>query len=73
MITAAEPAAPAAAAGLMSHDIIVRLDGRPVTGVDDLIRLLNAERIDRAVTVEALRLGHLREFALRPVERRARG
>jgi S1-C subfamily serine protease len=51
----------------------VRLDGAPVTGVDDLIRLLNAERIDRAVTVEALRLGHLREFALRPVERRARG
>jgi S1-C subfamily serine protease len=72
-ITAAEPAAPAAVAGLMSHDIIVRLDGAPVTGVDDLIRLLNAERIDRAVTVEALRLGHLREFALRPVERRARG
>jgi S1-C subfamily serine protease len=73
MITAAEPDAPATAAGLMSRDIIVRLDGAPVTGVDDLIRLLNAERIGRAVTVEALRLGRLREFTLRPAERRARG
>jgi S1-C subfamily serine protease len=72
MITAAEPDAPAAAAGLMSHDVIVRLDGRPVTGVDDLIRLLNAERIGRTVTVEALRLGQMREFALHPVERRSR-
>jgi S1-C subfamily serine protease len=72
MIMGAEPDAPAAAAGLMSHDIVVRLDGAPVTGVDDLIRLLNADRIGRAVTVEALRLGRLREFTLRPVERRAR-
>ncbi len=72
MIMGAEPDAPAAAAGLMSHDIVVRLDGAPVTGVDDLIRLLNADRIGRAVAVEALRLGRLREFTLSPVERRAR-
>jgi S1-C subfamily serine protease len=70
MITATEPAAPAAAAGLMSYDIVVRLDGEPVTGVDDLIRLLNAERIERVVTVDALRRGQLRTFELRPTERR---
>ena len=45
MITAIEPDGPADVAGLMSYDIVVRLDGEPVTGVDDLIRLLNAERI----------------------------
>jgi S1-C subfamily serine protease len=72
MIMGAEPDAPASAAGLMSHDVVVRLDGAPVTGVDDLIRLLNADRIGRAVAVEALRLGRLREFTLSPVERRAR-
>ena len=46
----------------MSYDIVVRLDGEPVTGVDDLIRLLNGERIGRAVTVDVLRRGQLRSF-----------
>jgi len=69
MITSSEADGPADAAGLMSYDIVVRLDGEPVTGVDDLIRLLNAERIGRAVTVDALRRGQLRTFELRPTER----
>ena len=47
MITALEPHGPAALAGLMSLDTIVRLDGLPITGVDDLIRILNSERINR--------------------------
>src|SRR6187431_627308 len=45
MVTGCEPDGPADVAGLMSLDIVVRLDGEPVTGVDDLIRRLNAERI----------------------------
>ena len=36
MITALEPNGPAALAGLMSLDTIVRADGQAVTGVDDL-------------------------------------
>jgi S1-C subfamily serine protease len=70
MITATESDGPASAAGLMSHDIIVGLDGAPVTGVDDLVRLLNAERIGRRITLEVLRLGRLREFDVMPRERR---
>jgi S1-C subfamily serine protease len=69
MVTAVEPNGPAAAAGLMSYDIIVRLDGEVVTGVDDLIRLLNRERIGRAVAVEALRRGRLDSYELVPRER----
>ena len=71
MVTAVEPDKPADVAGLMSYDVIVRLDGSPVTGVDDLIRLLNADRIGRAVPADVLRRGQLRSFTLHPGERRA--
>ena len=71
MLIASEPNGPASNAGLLTGDIIVRMDGVPVTGVDDLIRMLNGERIGRVVTVEALRRGNLKTFEMRPVERRA--
>jgi S1-C subfamily serine protease len=54
----------------MSFDIVVRVDGEIVTGVDDLIRLLNGERIGRAVAVDVLRRGRLRSFDVLPSERR---
>jgi S1-C subfamily serine protease len=71
MIATVEPSGPAAAAGLMSFDIVVRVDGEIVTGVDDLIRLLNGERIGRAVAVDILRRGRLRTFDVVPTERRS--
>lgn len=70
MITALDAEGPASVAGLMSLDIIVRADGQAVTGVDDLIRLLTHERIGRAVTIDVLRRGQLRSFAVTPQERR---
>jgi len=71
MLTALEPNGPAALAGLMSFDTVVQLDGRPITGVDDLIRALNGEQIDRVVTIEVLRRGQLRSFDVKPLERPA--
>jgi S1-C subfamily serine protease len=71
MITMLEPQAPAAAAGLMSLDTVVRVDDVPVTGVDDLVRILNGERINRRVTIEVLRRGQLRRFEVTPLERPA--
>ena len=71
MITALEPKAPAALAGLMTLDTIVRADNEPVTGVDDLIRLLNAERIGKRVAIEVLRRGTLRTFEVAALERPA--
>jgi S1-C subfamily serine protease len=71
MITTLEPQGPAAVAGLMSLDTIVRVDGLPITGVDDLVRLLDGECINRDVTIDALRRGQLRTFAVRPLERPA--
>jgi S1-C subfamily serine protease len=40
-----------------------------VTGVDDLIRLLSRERIGRAIAIDVLRRGQLREFHVTPLER----
>jgi S1-C subfamily serine protease len=72
MVAAIEPGSPAAEAGLMTGDMIVALDGLPVTGADDLIRILTGERIGRAVEVEVLRLGTRRKFSLVPRDGAAR-
>jgi hypothetical protein len=79
MITAFEPHGPAALAGLMSLDTIVQLNGLPITGIDDLIRNLNGERINRVTMIEVLRRGQLcsstsnRWSGLHPLQRQARG
>jgi len=72
MVAAVETGSPAAEAGLMTGDMIVTLDGLPVTGADDLIRILTGERIGRKVEVEVLRLGTLRTFSLIPRDGAAR-
>jgi S1-C subfamily serine protease len=71
MVTSIDQSGPASNAGLLSHDLVVRLDGAPVTGVDDLVRLLDRSRIGKRVTIDVLRLGRLRSFAMTPIERAA--
>jgi len=69
-VIASEPGSPANRAGLLSGDMIVRLDGEPVTGADDLIRLLTGERIGKPIEIDVLRLGKPRTFTLVPEERK---
>src|SRR4051812_39354320 len=69
LIATIEPASPAALADLRLNDVIVAVDGEPVTGVDDLVRLLNGNRIGREVAFRLLRQGALVEAALVPIER----
>ena len=69
MLSTVQADGPADRAGLMSHDLVVRLDGEPVTGIDDMIRLLDRNRIGKTVKIEVLRLGRLREFEVVPSER----
>ncbi|MEO8667740.1 MAG: trypsin-like peptidase domain-containing protein, partial [Bauldia sp.] len=68
-LTSLIPKGPASEAGLMSHDIVHALDKIPVTGVDDLIRLLGAERIGQPVMLDVIRFGKPRRFHLLPRER----
>ena len=70
MITSAETGQPAESAGLLMGDIIVALDGHKVLAVDDLIRLLNEERIGRNARFDVVRNGKLRSFEVAPKERR---
>jgi S1-C subfamily serine protease len=69
MIATVETGSPADRAGLLTGDIVVALDGEKVTGADDLIRLLTGERIGREVTIDVLRFGKPRSFAVTPTER----
>jgi S1-C subfamily serine protease len=62
---------PAAAAGLLKGDLLLSVDGIAVEGADDLVRLLNAERIGRDTTVAILRGGAVEKRTLVPVERRS--
>jgi S1-C subfamily serine protease len=59
---------PAAKAGLRAEDLIVELDGAPVSGVLDIQRLMVGERIGTRVPVKLLREGRELELELVPVE-----
>ena len=59
---------------LASHSLPSHIDlvapGRPVAGIDDLYRLLTAERLDAACRVELLRDGRRINLDVIPRERR---
>ena len=59
---------PAAAGGLRPEDLIVAIDGGEVRGVDDIQRLLTAERIGETVTATVVRQEHELLLPLVPVE-----
>jgi serine protease Do len=59
---------PAAKAGLRAEDLIVDVNGIPVSGVDDLQRLMAGELIGERVTLETVRDGKRSRIELVPVE-----
>lgn len=65
-----EPDGPAAKAGLLPGDVVIRLDGVEINGVDDLIRVLDRDRIGRRLAMDVLRLGRLRAIDIDPIERK---
>jgi len=69
LIREVQPTSPADAAGLKAGDLLVRLDSEPVTGVDDVCRLLDEHRIGKVVCAAIVRGGALVNVDVRPIER----
>src|SRR6266852_6319985 len=55
---------PAASAGFLQGDILVRLDGSAVTNADDLQGLLGPNRVGSSVNASVVRGGELRDLSL---------
>jgi S1-C subfamily serine protease len=55
-------------AGLRPGDVLIDFAGTPVSGPDDLVRLLTADRIGEAVPVRILRNGEPRRVIVVPTE-----
>jgi len=68
LVLSVESRSPASRAGLAAGDIIIALGELPVTGVDDLHRVLTAERIDVSNTMTILRNGTRRQVTVVPEE-----
>ncbi len=64
LIAGMETDGPAKRSELMVGDVVVALDGEPVTGVDALHRLLTEERAGQAVTLTVLRRATMREIVV---------
>ncbi|MGC2221089.1 MAG: PDZ domain-containing protein [Methylocella sp.] len=60
VVSAVEAGSPAGHAGL--GNIMLAVDGAAITGADDLVRLLDAEKIDRTIPLDVLRRSDQRRF-----------
>ncbi len=70
-LTAVDQSGPAAHAGLLSGDIVIGLDGKTVKSVGELLRALDADKINRTVSVDFLRRSEQKRVWIGPVERPA--
>lgn len=59
-----EPDGPAARAGLRDGDVIAAIDGRALTGVDDLLRLLTGDRIGQSIAFTIIRRGTVEKITV---------
>jgi S1-C subfamily serine protease len=71
VVIAVEARSPASRAGIAQGDVILALDEQAITGVDDLVRLLDGSRIGQPSRLRLLRQGEVRDVEVTPVERKA--
>ena len=68
LVASVEDNSPAARAGLTTGDVVLSFAGSVVSGIDDLHRLLTAERIGTPAPVIVLRRGERRQLTIVPAE-----
>jgi S1-C subfamily serine protease len=68
LVLSVESGSPASQAGLMKGDIIVAFGETQITGVDNLHRVLTAERIGVPISMTVLRGGERRTLTVVPEE-----
>jgi S1-C subfamily serine protease len=68
-VTAVEPDSPAAKAGVEAGDLLVALDDQPVSGFDDMHRLLSQERLGKALELVVIRRAQRHALRITPQER----
>jgi S1-C subfamily serine protease len=71
MITSIETGSPADEAQLLTGDIIIAVDGTTISGVDDLVRTLDADKIGRTIAFDTLRRSDLRRVWVGLKERKS--
>jgi len=71
-VISVEPGSPAREAGLEDGDLIVAWNGRPVTGIDGLHRLLGEDSVGRAIDVTVIRRTQKLEHTITPTELKER-
>ena len=68
VVQSVQPGSSAAQAGLKGGDILLTLDGLPVTGPDALLRRLGSDAIGRAMPTRIIRAGRFLELEVTPDE-----
>jgi S1-C subfamily serine protease len=66
MVAELIPGGPAERDGLMKGDVLLKLGGKPISGVDDLHRLLTADLVGTEQFLEILRAGRLVTRIVKP-------
>lgn len=68
LVVGLEPGSPAQQVGVREGDVIVSFDAKPIFTIDDLQRLLTAERVGVASSLQVIRGTELQTFEVTPSE-----
>jgi len=66
LVLSVEAGSAARAAGIAFGDVLLGLDGNPVTGFRDLTRLLTEDKVGKSLKLKVLRGGRVEELSVTP-------